>query len=571
MCYFLQVFYSVFSSILLALSIPNEILTFGSAFIGLIANVPIYVAINKSKSYKEAFWLCFLHGFFTHIFSSFWLGNFQGYAIFTLGASSIGTGFVEAFLSLFFYFPILFDKNRFSLKHKTDSEDSFIPFKIIWFTSLYTVWEWIKSTGFLGYPWGTVSMTAFQWTFITQIADLTGPYGITFLFTFCSALVGEGLLIFTKRTYSIKKSNAFKNTTKAFLSLMLLANFYGFIQYITPREPIKSFNAILVQQNGDPWQKGEELSIEISKRLTEEKITELKNAGKTCDLVVWSEAVLRKRFPNAQFYYDFYPEDEPLLDFIDRMNSTFIIGAPYTVNFEKHLFSNSAILFNKDGQYCGAYQKMHLVPFAELIPGAQFERIQKIMKGMVGFSYGWYPGQIATTFEIPIQNIPLDARKYRTISIVNSNNITETPKEPKKSVVISTPICFDDTAAEVCRALFLTGSEVFINITNDAWSKTKSAEIQHMVVAHYRAIEYRTTLARCTNAGYTVVINPVGKILDSLPLFEECALATTIPVYEREITIYAKLGNWLPMLLALLSIVYVLFTLSNRTDKIIVN
>ena len=126
-------------------------------------------------------------------------------------------------------------------------------------------------------------------------------------------------------------------------------------------------------------------------------------------------------------------------------------------------------------------------------------------------------------------------------------------------MTIATPICFDDTAAEVCRAMFLSGSEAFVNVTNDAWSKTESAEIQHAVVAHYNAIEYRTTLARATNAGYTVVIGPNGKVLDSLPLFTECALSTEIPIFEREITIYAMFGNWLPISLSIAAALYILY------------
>ena len=51
---FLQVFYSVFSSILETLAVPNELLKFGSPFCGMIALVPLYFAIHKSKSFNEA-------------------------------------------------------------------------------------------------------------------------------------------------------------------------------------------------------------------------------------------------------------------------------------------------------------------------------------------------------------------------------------------------------------------------------------------------------------------------------------------------------------------------------------
>ena len=83
---------------MLALAIPNEILPFGSPLAGLFALTPLYIALIKSKSSGEAFWLCALQGAITHLLSSFWLGNFYGVAAFTLGASDIGTGILEPFL-----------------------------------------------------------------------------------------------------------------------------------------------------------------------------------------------------------------------------------------------------------------------------------------------------------------------------------------------------------------------------------------------------------------------------------------------------------------------------------------
>jgi apolipoprotein N-acyltransferase len=89
---------------------------------------------------------------------------------------------------------------------------------------------------------------------------------------------------------------------------------------------------------------------------------------------------------------------------------------------------------------------------------------------------------------------------------------------------------------------------VFINITNDSWSKTKSAELQHFAVASFRAIEMRTTLVRSTNSGYSTVVNPAGKILYDMPLFTADSLYAEVPVYKREMTPYALLGNWIPLL-----------------------
>ena len=205
---------------------------------------------------------------------------------------------------------------------------------------------------------------------------------------------------------------------------------------------------------------------------------------------------------------------------------------------------------------------MHLVPFAELIPLRQYEAVRKIIKGMIGFSYGWTPGKKPVLFEIPLKDSGEAEKDFKIYSIAGKKQ-----NENSKTAIISTPICFDDSAHEVCRALYLCGSEVFVNITNDSWSKTDSAEIQHFVVAHYRSIEYRTTTIRSANAGMTCVIDPTGKSIAELPLFKKDALYHKVPIFERKMTVYAIFGDWFPWSLILLAIAYILLAAKRRHDE----
>lgn len=564
---FLQIFCTVLSASLIALSIPNEVLVFGSPLIGLIALYPFYIAMNRSSSLWESFYLCFIHGALTHLLSSFWLGNFAGFAIFTLGASDLGTGFFEGFFSLGFYFPILFRAKSQRLNFIAGKMHFLIPFRIFWFTSLYVIWEYCKSTGFLAYPWGTLSMTAYSWPLITQIADITGVYGITFLFALFSACLGEGTLLLTEVSNTEQGRLVFvsyKKVCACLVSLLTVSLFYGAYQILKERNPVKSMNTLLVQQNRNPNRREEEENILLAEKLTQTKLDEYSESEESCDLVVWSEAVLSKRFPAAEVYYSFFPSEEPLVKFIKKNRTPFIIGGPVVFNDELHEYGNSALLFDKDGKYQGSYTKMHLVPFAELIPLRKYEAVRRIIKNMVGFSYGWTPGAKPVLFEIPLNNSIEAESDYDIISIANS---PRKEKKEKKTAIISTPICFDDSAYEVCRALYLCGSEVFVNITNDSWSKTNSSEIQHFVVAHYRSIEYRTTTIRAANSGYTAVIDPTGKILAELPLFTEDALSYKVPIFSRELTVYARYGNWLPYSLILLVFAYILLTTEKSHEE----
>ena len=563
----LQILCTILSSFILALAIPNEFLTFGSPLLGLFALFPFYIAQSRSKSLRGIFLLCFLHGSLTHLLSSFWLGNFPGFAIFTLGASDIGTGFFEGFFALAFYFPRLFAKKSEKLSGLSCQNHFALPFRIFWFSGVYTIWEYCKSTGFLAYPWGTISMCAYEWNFLTQIADITGVYGITFLFALVSALLGEGTLLIGSLANSAAAKNTFisyKKTCITVLALFLVSFCYGIYQVARERNPVKTMSTILVQQNRNPHRRIEEENILLAEKLTEEALEGYSESDEKCDLVVWSEAVLSKRFPTAEVYYKFFPSDEPLIKFIKKHRTPFIIGGPVVFNDENHEYGNSALLFDKDGKYSGSYTKMHLVPFAELIPLRKYEKVRSIIKSMVGFSYGWTPGKRPVLFEIALTNPQPDNEPYKIISIAEANGNSN---KKKPSAILSTPICFDDSANEVCRALYRLGSEVFVNITNDSWSKTESAEIQHFVVAHYRSIEYRTTTIRSANAGYTCVIDPTGRVLADLPLFQEDALSYKVPIFERRMTVYAIFGDWLPWSLIVLAFAYIFFAVKRKAEE----
>ena len=105
-----------------------------------------------------------------------------------------------------------------------------------------------------------------------------------------------------------------------------------------------------------------------------------------------------------------------------------------------------------------------------------------------------------------------------------------------------------------------------MNITNDSWSATKSAEYQHFIMSSYLSIEYRTTLVRSTNSGYSVVVDPKGNIIADLPLFEEGVMALSVPIYQRKATFFSRYGDWFAYLLFVFIGIVTLKTLFNVYD-----
>jgi apolipoprotein N-acyltransferase len=81
-----------------------------------------------------------------------------------------------------------------------------------------------------------------------------------------------------------------------------------------------------------------------------------------------------------------------------------------------------------------------------------------------------------------------------------------------------------------------------INVTNDGWFGISTGPYQHFQQARLSAIELGLPLARAANTGISAVIDPLGRIVNSLPLGHEGVLDAPLP---RPIgaTVYARLGD----------------------------
>ena len=143
--------------------------------------------------------------------------------------------------------------------------------------------------------------------------------------------------------------------------------------------------------------------------------------------------------------------------------------------------------------------------------------MQRFYLEMVGIQAVWEPGDRMTIFEIPGRDGPVYA---------------------------ATPICFEDAFAGVVRAFHRAGADVLLNLTNNAWSETDSAQTQHFTAARFRSIETRLPLVRSTNAGLTSIVDRHGRLQDSIPMFEEGVLFAEVPIYRGQgLTVYSTVGD----------------------------
>ncbi len=551
---------SAVSALLLAFALPNELAPYGNAIVGFFCIAPYFAALGRTSSRREAALAGFVFGAASHALSSYWLFFFQDFAVWTIGSTSVAYGILHLIIAPFLR-ELSLTVGRKGAPLGTggrDVADALRPFIL---AAAWTVWEWQKSVGFLGYPWGLVALAVNDIPVLTQIADATGVYGLSFLLALCNAVLAEfdrALPALRSAANSARGTAASDISTAATrtatmplmkvvaampavraaavaCSIVVWFAVYGAWRLGDPTPVVDRVPMVLVQHNGDSWISGGEIrSLRTLISLTRNGMQDFREGkaalsnGISIDrpaLIAWSETVLRRPFAEYRPFFRKNPKGDPLIPFLKETGTPLLAGAPEILNWDTYEATNSAILIRSDAQVAFSYAKRHPVPFAEAIPFWEFAWMRNFIQKVVGLESGWTMGTEATVMEIPTPS----GRPLR----------------------FGVPICFEDAFADVCADFFRGGADLLINITNDSWSRTVSAETQHYVVSRFRAIENRRVLVRATNGGVTAVVDAEGRTLVSLPLFTEDALAVLVPVQRSATpTTYFLLGDWLPKLLA---------------------
>ncbi|MEQ9447452.1 MAG: apolipoprotein N-acyltransferase, partial [Rhodospirillaceae bacterium] len=198
-----------------------------------------------------------------------------------------------------------------------------------------------------------------------------------------------------------------------------------------------------------------------------------------------------------------------------------VTGAPrYTSDGEGF---NALHVIDEDASIRETYDKVHLVPFGEYVPLADFLGGLNIAVARGGLSSG--PG--LTTLNLP--GLPA-ASPLICYEVIFPGAVTD-PDGPRPGFLL--------------------------NLTNDAWFGRSSGPYQHFASAKLRAVEEGLPLVRAANNGISAMVDPYGRVLGRLDLDEIAVLDAPLPVALKP-TFFARWGNWilLPLILGLALLAY---------------
>ena len=526
------------SSVLLPLALPNEFVGgaarllglkpdesfyWGNALVGLVCIVPVIVAIVRAPSFKIASWMGVVFGAVSTALSSFWLIYFQGFTVWTYGGTILGYCGYNALL-----FPFLRGLARIG-------GTRYRPFLL---AIGWCVYEYFKSIGFLGYPWGLVAYPVGNVLPLIQFVDITGVWGLSLLMALINAVIAELAMSGWRPAWRVtgRRAPVPAALGQAAFVVILVAGalVYGAVRMSVPIPAEKSANLLMIQQNTDPWGGGNgkaaESSMDVNIGLTASAVATLAADAppRKPDLAIWSESSVSSVGVNLDGSY--YPRQNQLVPGIQRGGVPVLFGGVVIVDLDKQAFWNAAVLADANGNVEDTYGKMHPVPFAESIPFYELEPVRLFFRNVVGIWNPWVTGTRHTVFRTPLAG--------------------------GGTLAFGVPICFEDAFSDLCRQYLLDGADMLVNITNDSWSRTWSSEIQHFQVARFRAIENRRVLVRSTNGGLSAVVDPWGVIRVRMPFFERTWRDVQVPVYkEKSLTPYTRFGDWLPQCLAALVLI----------------
>lgn len=341
-----------------------------------------------------------------------------------------------------------------------------------------------------------------------QLSQLTGVHGLTFAIVLVNCAFTAALLLYGRR-----RRNLLIAAACAAIALQIGV-------FARPEPSPANRQAVLMQPNLDvpdaPWTA--EYYEQTLTSMVQTSVSAVHNPPGSPGLIVWPESPA-----------PFLTGDRSFQAWMAKMareaNSYLVIGSVSLASGPQgqQPMYNSALVVGPEGNAIGRYDKIHLVPFGEYVPLRDLLFFAgKLTREVGDFSRG----------------------NERFVFDLNGTHV-------------GVFICFESIYPGEVRQFAANGAQVLVNISNDGWFGNSGAPAQHMQMARMRALENHRWVLVSTNSGITVSIDPLGRVVGSVPSNVRTALvAQYSPLSET--TIYTQYGDFFAWTCVVISLIAVL-------------
>lgn len=377
------------------------------------------------------------------------------------------------------------------------------------FVAAWSLAEWLRGVVFTGFPW---HHPAYLWTAhdaLMQAAALLGPHGLG---AFALAIaVGPGLAATLPQGRRLSALVWLGTSLLALLALWTFGQVRLSSAEVTASQPPVRLRVVqpnLAQK--DKWRpelRDSHLAnyLDLTTQTTEPPPTH----------VIWPETatpfLLLQDKRRRSLIAETLPPGSHLLTGTPRYEGQGPSLAAY----------NSLVLLDGRGRTTLLYDKRHLVPFGEYLP---FRGILS----MIGLD------------RLAVSAVDFSAGTLPVVSPL--------PGAPPVRPLICYEVIFPAESAVEPRPGWL------LNITNDAWFGNSAGPRQHLAIARMRAVEQGLPLVRAANTGISAVIDPYGRVLQSLDIGVRGTIDGVLPAALPAPTLYAAAGDFLYLAILLVFI-----------------
>jgi apolipoprotein N-acyltransferase len=389
-----------------------------------------------------------------------------------------------------------------------------------------TLAEWLRGHLFSGFPWNTYGYALISPLWLAQGAALIGIWGLTFL---AVAIYASPAALADPRTDTTRPwvAPALSGVVIAALAIYGAARLAG-----TSTNYVEGVHLRIMQPN---LQQDDKFNYARKQQVMDRylALSDRKDGPQSTGLrgvthLIWPESA----FP---FFLTREPDVLAQISALLPKGTVLITGAiraPDSRGVVNRAY-NSIYVIGDDGSILSVYDKVHLVPFGEYLPFQDLleqlglEQLTKVRGGFI-------PGERRQNQPAPGAPNFLPLVCYEIIFASDAVPHSEQPNWLYRH--LGHYFDWPFVAGNGARPGWL------LNLTNDGWFGASAGPYQHFQQARVRAIEEGLPLVRAANTGISAVVDPLGRVVASLPLGVEGILDAPLP-RPLAVTLYARLGD----------------------------